>query len=836
MKSLLLEGFWTQITDFITGFFALIPQFMYFFYTCIASLVDLCQVLMRKLAGLDAYYVNGAEVEGDVLSSIVNNILGLNGTYSALTTVFWSLVIFGVIVLIITVIISIIKSQYNYDSKKSHPKFIIGQALKALANFAVVPICVIFGILLSNVLLQALDDITSQSSDAKLEQIYASSSASYNTYFSASEGENERLTYYSFDFFGSNIPTAHQTFSGMIFQSAAYECNRVRYGGFSAEKAGDAWSDLGIFNSNLSSDDEKTEAVASMIDFAFANNLKTVERHTASVLKSESALLISSFRYLQSAVWYLGTINFNNFSKYNVGLVWYYYNLWSFNFLVGFVAIIFALSIMGSIVLGLMARIVECVALFLVYGPVIGVTPLDNGSAYKSWKKTFIEDVLLAFSSVIGFNLLFLFLPYFQAISFFSASKPVLNYIMNTIVILILLSAIKSLIGLLSSFTGGGDATNKGSSVKSELGKPLKSAIGKTATLAVVGAKVMKFIPGLNAVGGAISKLSKKVSDKFKQYAKNRAAGGKTTPVSQSIYDNILGENQKEQENLENENKNLKDELAKETKSEDDYRKAEADEMAAADRDNVAATGARAREDSYREKANRFEAELDDINRQIADKERELRMAVDLAEKRRLGAEIRNLTRRKNNRTSDRDVYRSLQESAKRHAEKFEASMTHHREQAAFFGGQADRLREINDKIAGNESRIEALKQEREAMPDRYKVVDSPHNRKILKDTVNIGGQVIRTAGSVIGFNEFFKALKSETEAIDSAKIVFRDFAQTVLGRDVSQKKTFITSKEAEKVEKSEKKQRKTLSLHTVSDSMRRQAEALSQALRDIKK
>lgn len=86
--SLLGAGFWTKLTDFITGIFAVIPQFIYFFYTCVASVLDAFQYLLRKLAGLDSYYINGVKNDGDILTRFVNGVLGLDGSYSALNTVF----------------------------------------------------------------------------------------------------------------------------------------------------------------------------------------------------------------------------------------------------------------------------------------------------------------------------------------------------------------------------------------------------------------------------------------------------------------------------------------------------------------------------------------------------------------------------------------------------------------------------------------------------------------------------------------------------------------------------------------------------------------------------
>ena len=196
----ILGGFWNDIVDFITGAFAIIPQYIYFFYTCIASVLDLFQFVLRKLVGLDSYYVNGVETEGDMLSQFIDSILGLNGSYSALNTVFWSLVIFGAIVLVVGLIISLIKAHYNYNEKKSRPAFILGKGLKALSTFALVPLVTVFGIYISNILLKALDSITSSSSSGDTASVYANSSGNYSQIFKADEDEWGNQTYLSYDF------------------------------------------------------------------------------------------------------------------------------------------------------------------------------------------------------------------------------------------------------------------------------------------------------------------------------------------------------------------------------------------------------------------------------------------------------------------------------------------------------------------------------------------------------------------------------------------------------------------------------------------------------------
>jgi len=96
----MLGKLFQNVIDFFTGIFAFIPQVIYFLYTCFMSLLDLLQFIARKLVGLDVYYVNGKSVSGDIVSDFISGVLGINGNearYSSLSTVFWSLVVFGCI-------------------------------------------------------------------------------------------------------------------------------------------------------------------------------------------------------------------------------------------------------------------------------------------------------------------------------------------------------------------------------------------------------------------------------------------------------------------------------------------------------------------------------------------------------------------------------------------------------------------------------------------------------------------------------------------------------------------------------------------------------------------
>lgn len=800
----MLGSFWTNISDFITGIFALIPQYLYFFYTCIASVLDLFQFVIRKLAGLDSYYVNGVETDGDLLSQFINGILGLNGSYSALNTVFWSLVIFGAIVLVVGLIMSLIKAHYNYDSKKSRPSAILGKGLKAIGTFAIVPLVTVFGVYLSSILLQALDNITASSSSGNTASVYANSSGDYSQVFRADEDEWGNQTYISYDFFGSHAPTGHQSFSGLLFQAAAHDANRVRYGGYTASLAGEAWTDCGIFNSTLSSDQGQTEDVANMIDYAFMNNLTLSSPQTASVLQSESMMLMSSFRYWQSAIWYLGTINFDNFSKYNVGLVWYYYNLWQFNFIIGFLGVIIAVTLFFNIVFGLVVRLIEATALFLVVGPIVAIMPLDDGAAFKKWRKEFVGDVIMAYGAIVGVNLLFMLLPYLQAITFFNST--VLNAIMNMIFVIVGLLAAKQTVTLLSNLIGGKDAYKVGEEAKKEAGKANLLSVKNVATVVALGAKVAKFVPAASLVASKVEKVAQKVRQNEVRKAQNKRATEGQAKVSQATHEAIRQQQIDELEKQKEEFKDLEEEQQKISATEN--KKADAADESAAENDTKSNDETKKFEDWLKSgSTDAFDGDNDD-DKALADQIKQ--------EMERLNTEAE--TNPDGSARSDEELARIKEENLKNAVEKF-GQQNSHAQQAEADRARASRFRanaasadesaaDYQKQIADIQKQIDDTKSAE--VLDGYTIKKSPIPKNTVSQFIKFSGDTLKAAGAAFGFDEFIGKINKETGLVDQGKMIMRDFAQTI-GVQAGGIKAFQTAEEKDEAKSAARQEKLTV-------------------------
>lgn len=475
-----------------------IPKLIFLLYTCVASAVDAMQLLVRRLCGLDLYINNAGEVvrDQDPLTEFINGILGIgdtSGAMQALNTTFWSLTIFALILLSLTTIVAIIKSHYNEDVGKTSPAKILYGAFKSILTFFIVPAAVVIGLQLSSLLLRTLDDITAGTTDsATIEGIYGSNNRQrFAPYTSGYEGDTFS-SYGGYDMFGIGQPATNSPISGQLFRAAAYNCNRFRTGGYTLDNIngdGPSMSMGGLFGQGPSYEAaaDKMEYVAYQVDYAFINNLQLSSPYDYNTLKANANDTENGarIRHLEFAF----DRSLDSFSKYDIAFVWVYYDLWNFNFIVGFAGAISAFGIMISIIIGLMMRLIKSAAMFLIYPPLLGLAPMDDFKAFKSWSNEFIKQILSAFGAIVGLNLLFLILPYVQQISFFDIG--LLDAIVNCVFLITGLIMAKDFISMVAGFVGGGDVFSTGDGAKGQVAKTMgtgiKAAVGAGAMVTKAG-------------------------------------------------------------------------------------------------------------------------------------------------------------------------------------------------------------------------------------------------------------------------------------------------------------------------------------------------------------
>lgn len=465
-------------------------KLLYYLYATIAAGVDAMQSLVRMLCGLEQYSMDtgsGSTIEttGDPLSNFILGVLGIGETsevYSALNTVFWSLAVFALIILAITTMVAMVKAHYNEDTQQTNPWTYIYTAGKAIFTFALIPIVTIIGFQLTSFVLQTLDNITAGAGNSgQIVELYGTGGQNA---LRSNTDKNGRNTYANYDMFGNLSPTSTTTFSGMLFNASMYGANRLRNGQVSVDQVASTMNGLFANDScsayeSLTNDVDRRAYVANQVDYAFANSLALSGSYSWDNLKGvfEDTFIIGKLDPFK-------TNSITGFYKFHASVIWAYYDLMQFNFIVGFAGVFTTFGIMLSIVLALVSRLIKGVALFLVYPTLLGIAPMDNFKAFKSWGTNFMQQIMMAFGSIIGINLLLLILPYVQNFKFFD-DIDLLNYIMNVVMLVVGLVMAKDFMSMVSGFVGGADANQTGEGMKGEVGNKIKQ--GVTGGTRVVG-------------------------------------------------------------------------------------------------------------------------------------------------------------------------------------------------------------------------------------------------------------------------------------------------------------------------------------------------------------
>ena len=526
------------IKDFIMGWFNVIPKFMYFLCVTCMSLIDAMQLVIRKLAGLDTYYIDGVQQEGDITISFFKSIFAENSTYPAIQNAFWALVIFSVILLIVATIISVIRQEYMPSDKGAKPSNaklgVVTNFFKSLFLFFIVPISCVFGLLFLDVILVTVDKVLNNS------VVTSTSVVSEITNLDSkleSKEVNGLQSYIYYDIFKSSTPCSSITFSGTMFKTAAYSANRIR---LNFSRDGKTFHE-GLFSGEISNFGlfalSDKEANAELIDLAFASNfhLKNPVEVNLGFMDGE----VSS-----GPLWTIENGDqVQNFSKYNIGLISYFYNLWHFNFLIGFAFFIVTIKIFVNLIFGLMKRVIELIGLFIISPPIIATMPLDGGKIFGKWRENFLSRALSAVACIVGINVIMLVMPYLNTIELFEFS--LLNLFMSSIFMIVGLSVIETFLAMVAKMTGADDVNKSGAEVASKVGDVISKSASLTAGVAGVA---LKFTPVGAAANAGLSLASKGIQQGI---GKLKESVGKKLNESQKLKDikikHFTDEKQKEE-------------------------------------------------------------------------------------------------------------------------------------------------------------------------------------------------------------------------------------------------------------------------------------------------
>lgn len=475
-------------------------------------IVDLIQVLFRRLSGTDVYYVNvgtghNKKMEGDILGSLITN--------ETVLEVLLALTLVAIAMVIMATIIKIVQSEFNSDGKNSKTG-IIAEALRSFIMFILVPVTCVGGVLVSNALLGALDQATSLGGGKSMaSQVFVSAASAANKvrYGQMLSIDKEWLKNQGMWVEGNTAQTAVNIDNAFRMQRS-FEKAPVSAGGivdtilnaiFSAATAGPyGWLPL-VLNVVLSN------------------------AGLAGGISSGSGDLYD----VQLVKWQA--------SYQNIYMVASFYDIGQMNMIILIGGAIMACYIMLVTCFGLVMRLFKAVILFMISPPVIAIAPLDKGNAFQSWRRQFISEVLSSYGAVLGLNLFFIVLPVLNNIDLFPASYAgtyggnILNDIAHLLFTIIGLYMMKDLIKMVSDLTGGSDATGAGEKMAKQAGQAALQVGMLAAGVATGGAGfALKGAASLGAkmAGNKATKLANKktglnaeVADLRKQETAARESG-----------------------------------------------------------------------------------------------------------------------------------------------------------------------------------------------------------------------------------------------------------------------------------------------------------------------
>ena len=518
------ESLWQNIGDAIVDGLANIgnwllvalTQLLYFLVSCCYTLLDLAQLIFRLIAGLDTYALGGQEIagetigngiqlggSGDIFFQIIKRtfIIG-DDTYSVIAIAFWSLVVLSCILLFITTIAAMIKSEVatGKDGKVDNSKKgIIGSAIKALLYFVIVPVSCYFGIWLGNVVLFVIDDATSPqttsivSIDENVREGLVNVDGSYNYYM----------------FWGQEANTTYTSVSGLINKICLFQSNRIR---------SDENFYLNIINNTNPSQDPNESTVA---DDGTTYNFGIIIQSTqesAATLVDELFMLNAKLANPQVLASYDYTSVYGNasgstiehFDRNNVALVSYYYDITKYNIILALLFIFTGGKVLLTMSFSAMHRIITLLAMMFAEPITLSFMPLDKGDAFSKWRKSFISNVISLYVLVLVMNVFYIVAPIFQTFTFFSNNMDSLAWADMVIQSAFIIAALMSISGIekmFSGFLGGESIMGAGESTMKGVSDTAKSLVGLgmgAANLGINAVHLGMHTAGLasNIVGG----------------------------------------------------------------------------------------------------------------------------------------------------------------------------------------------------------------------------------------------------------------------------------------------------------------------------------------------
>lgn len=460
-----LQAIITPYVNYIKTLYYFLCKTIYSaFLLPVARVIDICQLIFRKFAGIDTMNIknlNRSQIFGSAFQSddIVTNLISSD----IVQRIFFAMLILAVVLLIVTTFVANIKSEFNAQDKGGNNKRkVFKNAFRGLLNFVAVPVVSLFAIFLSNGLLKAIDGATQiNGSQTYLSgQLFVASA--YNANRARTSQDNEKGNgYYKTNSFGAlitgNYDTGVQDGTGYA-NFGIFLDDANQYGYRAADKIDNAFA-TGL---NLKVEESTKpymlyygnklyfwyggmDIVTSSISMLATQGGKTPGGYTTfpeGYKMSYGAFGDIKGTFNPLSIFGIGEgfyyeLNYASnkgvdadyghisFSIYDTALVFYYYDLGlsNFSYIIYIIAGSYFCYALLVTAIGLIKRLFMVTTLFIISPPVCALYPMDEGQALGRWRKAFVSEVTSAYAVIVVMNIFLSLLPLFTSIEVFSINS-----------------------------------------------------------------------------------------------------------------------------------------------------------------------------------------------------------------------------------------------------------------------------------------------------------------------------------------------------------------------------------------------------------------------------
>ena len=365
----------------------LFAQLLFWLYEFLDSIFEMFQVL----CGIQSveYTENGETVERSIVEIFLQS--------SAVTKAFLLIFLVAIVVCAVSVIVSVVKNMINMKGgeRKSHAKT-VGQGFGSIIVTLVLGFIMIFGIWGSNQV---------------LGQVYV-----------ATVGD-------------SSLSVSNRLFAMSVSSSYQYNYSELREREVQAtdENGNLLWDTADGGTSNNKGDailDDEGQPKKHMVKEYYYDYLRDPETNEPLMLDGWCTSPDGK-KYSAADIVFGKTSVDEVFGKHDENLlglekkdgVYELYpmvELESFNMLTAYFVVIMLLVALIWSMLGLVKRIFDMVALFIMLPLISATIPLDDGARLKVWRETVVSKVVLAYGAVISVNVFMMIIPVIENLNFAS--------------------------------------------------------------------------------------------------------------------------------------------------------------------------------------------------------------------------------------------------------------------------------------------------------------------------------------------------------------------------------------------------------------------------------